>query len=244
MVKEVLMLVGQETRLYDELLVQLRSLFLKTRSPAYCTLRADVLMALHENAVVTLYSSDPCHKFTWCITACVREQTVDSKKARDMIASLEAVAQGSAVIWDIAMVLHDPYTAQTLAAAALRSLHECVNTSGLPADSEVLVAVSRLLALGARAWDLIHTEDCTMPVPPARLMTVFYPLLAALVVRDRLALVSAQRGVLDIPSSLWPWLVRAMLISWRYSVVSVDFPSEYLLFFHASSSLSLPPSCL
>ena len=53
-VTSVLNLIGQSTKLYDSFLVSLRSYFLKTMAPIYCTLRADVLMALHEAQISVL----------------------------------------------------------------------------------------------------------------------------------------------------------------------------------------------
>ena len=44
-------MVGHNVMLYDMLLQFLRTLFLRTRNVHYCTLRAEMLMALHEAEV-------------------------------------------------------------------------------------------------------------------------------------------------------------------------------------------------
>ena len=70
MVREVLTFVGLSTKLYDQFLVRLRSQLPKTRrDPAFCT-----------SLPPRPCTASSCHKFTWCIAACVREQLVDAKK--------------------------------------------------------------------------------------------------------------------------------------------------------------------
>ena len=49
-------------KLYDMVLQFLRTLFLRTRNVHYCTLRAELLMSLHELDVGDICSVDPCHK--------------------------------------------------------------------------------------------------------------------------------------------------------------------------------------
>lgn len=55
-------MVGKNVKLYDMVLQFLRTLFLRTRNVHYCTLRAELLMSLHELDVGDICSVDPCHK--------------------------------------------------------------------------------------------------------------------------------------------------------------------------------------
>merc|ERR1719464_1752372 len=57
-------MIGNNVKLYDITLQFLRTLFLRTRNVHYCTLRAELLMALHDLEVQDIISVDPCHKFT------------------------------------------------------------------------------------------------------------------------------------------------------------------------------------
>ena len=50
-VQKLTEMVGRNITLYDMLLQFLRTLFLRTRTIHYCTLRAEMLMALHEAEV-------------------------------------------------------------------------------------------------------------------------------------------------------------------------------------------------
>ena len=90
-VQSLVRMVGKNVRLYDMVLQFLRTLFVRTRCVHYCTLRAELLMALHDAEVTDITAMDPCHKFAWCLDACVRERHVDLKRARELHAFLDAM---------------------------------------------------------------------------------------------------------------------------------------------------------
>jgi hypothetical protein len=83
-VQKLATMLGRNVRLYDMVLQFLRTLFLRTKNPHYCTLRAELLMALHDLEVQEITNVDPCHKFTWCLDACIRERAVDAKRSREL----------------------------------------------------------------------------------------------------------------------------------------------------------------
>lgn len=47
-VQKLAHMIGQSVKLYDMVLQFLRTLFLRTKNIHYCTLRAELLMALHD----------------------------------------------------------------------------------------------------------------------------------------------------------------------------------------------------
>lgn len=65
-------MIGKNVKLYDMVLQFLRTLFLRTRNVHYCTLRAELLMSLHDLDITEICSVDPCHKVRrprwplWC----------------------------------------------------------------------------------------------------------------------------------------------------------------------------------
>ena len=61
-VQKLTRMVGKNVKLYDMVLQFLRTLFLRTRNVHYCTLRAELLMCLHDLDVGDICSVDPCHK--------------------------------------------------------------------------------------------------------------------------------------------------------------------------------------
>lgn len=41
--------------------------------------------------VQEIISVDPCHKFTWCLDACIRERNVDVKRSRELQGFLDSI---------------------------------------------------------------------------------------------------------------------------------------------------------
>ncbi|MBW02313.1 Negative elongation factor B, partial [Eschrichtius robustus] len=158
-VQRLTRMVGRNVKLYDMVLQFLRTLFLRTRNVHYCTLRAELLMSLHDLDVGDVCSVDPCHKFTWCLDACIRERFVDSKRARELQGFLDGVKKGQEqVLGDLSMILCDPFAINTLSLSTVRHLQELVGQELLPRDSPDLLLLLRLLALGQGAWDMIDSQ--------------------------------------------------------------------------------------
>ncbi|XP_008829423.1 negative elongation factor B [Nannospalax galili] len=184
-VQKLTQMVGKNVKLYDMVLQFLRTLFLRTRNVHYCTLRAELLMSLHDLDVSDICTVDPCHKFTWCLDACIRERFVDSKRARELQGFLDGVKKGQEqVLGDLSMILCDPFAINTLSLSTIRHLQELVSQEMLPRDSPDLLLLLRLLALGQGAWDLIDSQIFKEPKMEAELITKFLPMLMSFVVDD------------------------------------------------------------
>ncbi|XP_014385174.1 PREDICTED: negative elongation factor B [Myotis brandtii] len=184
-VQKLTQMVGKNVKLYDMVLQFLRTLFLRTRNVHYCTLRAELLMSLHDLDVGDICSVDPCHKFTWCLDACIRERFVDSKRARELQGFLDGVKKGQEqVLGDLSMILCDPFAINTLSLSTLRHLQELVGQETLPRDSPDLLLLLRLLALGQGAWDMIDSQVFKEPRMEVELITKFLPTLMSFVVDD------------------------------------------------------------
>nr|XP_058927779.1 negative elongation factor B isoform X4 [Kogia breviceps] len=184
-VQRLTRMVGRNVKLYDMVLQFLRTLFLRTRNVHYCTLRAELLMSLHDLDVGDICSVDPCHKFTWCLDACIRERFVDSKRARELQGFLDGVKKGQEqVLGDLSMILCDPFAINTLSLSTVRHLQELVGQELLPRDSPDLLLLLRLLALGQGAWDMIDSQVFKEPRMEVELVTRFLPTLMSFVVDD------------------------------------------------------------
>lgn len=132
-VQKLAHMIGNSVKLYDMVLQFLRTLFLRTRNVHYCTLRAELLMALHDLEVQDIISIDPCHKFTWCLDACIREKNVDIKRSRELQGFLDNVRRGQEqVLGDLSMTLCDPYAINFLATSAIKILHHLIHVEGMP----------------------------------------------------------------------------------------------------------------
>lgn len=96
-IQELVSMLGSSATLYNTLLQFLRTLFLRTQISHYCTLRADLLMTLHEKES-KLCELDRCRKFAWCLDACVRVGGVDAKKTRELYTFIEEQEAGDEIL--------------------------------------------------------------------------------------------------------------------------------------------------
>ncbi|XP_045193418.2 negative elongation factor B-like [Mercenaria mercenaria] len=185
-VQKLTHMVGKSVRLYDMVLQFLRTLFLRTRNMHYCTLRAELLMSLHDQEVNDICAVDPCHKFTWCVDACIREKFVDSKRARELQGFLDGIKRGQEfVLGDLSMILCDPYALNTVALSIMKALQHCINNDVLPRESSDMFLLLRMLGLGLGAWDMIDSQVFKEPKLEPVLVTKFLPTLAGTVVDDQ-----------------------------------------------------------
>uniref|UniRef100_UPI00358FE5E8 negative elongation factor B-like isoform X2 n=1 Tax=Myxine glutinosa TaxID=7769 RepID=UPI00358FE5E8 len=152
-------MIGRSMLLYDMVLQFLRPLFLRTCNLHYCTMRAELLMSLHDLEINEICSIDPCHKFTWCLDACIRERFVDAKRARELQGFLDGIKRGKEqVLGDLATILCDPFAVSTLAVSTMKILQELASQESLPRDSTDLLLLLRMLSLGLAAWDMIDSQ--------------------------------------------------------------------------------------
>ncbi|KAF1505574.1 Negative elongation factor B, partial [Megadyptes antipodes antipodes] len=207
-VQKLTQMIGKNVKLYDMVLQFLRTLFLRTRNVHYCTLRAELLMSLHDLEISEICTVDPCHKFTWCLDACIREKFVDNKRARELQGFLDGVKKGQEqVLGDLSMILCDPFAINTLALSTIRHLQDLVGQDTLPRESPDLLLLLRMLSLGQGAWDMIDSQVFKEPKMEAELITKFLPMLMSFVVDDHTfnvdqKLPSEEKGPIPYPSTI------------------------------------------
>ncbi|XP_055714897.1 negative elongation factor B-like [Phlebotomus papatasi] len=192
-VQKLANMIGNNVKLYDMVLQFLRTLFLHTRNVHYCTLRAELLMALHDLEVQDIISVDPCHKFTWCLDACIREKNVDIKRSRELQGFLDNIKRGQEqVLGDLSMTLCDPYSINFLATSAIKILQHLINNEGLARDNTILILLLRILALGLSAWVMIDSQEFKEPKLDSQVVTKFLPALMSLIVDDQVRHLTAR----------------------------------------------------
>uniref|UniRef100_A0A8W8L6M7 Negative elongation factor B n=1 Tax=Magallana gigas TaxID=29159 RepID=A0A8W8L6M7_MAGGI len=159
----------------------------------YCTLRAELLMALHDQEVNDICSIDPCHKFTWCVDACIRDKFIDSKRSRELQGFLDGIRRGQEfVLGDLSMVLCDPFSMNTVGLSMMRNLQHCLNNESLPRDSSEIVLLVRMMGLGLGSWDMIDSQLFREPKLESSLFTKFLPMISSLMVEDHTRVLSAK----------------------------------------------------
>ena len=59
-----------------------------------CHYRVEILMAIHDQEINEICSVDACHKFAWCVDACVREKNINPNRARELQGFLDGIRKG------------------------------------------------------------------------------------------------------------------------------------------------------
>merc|ERR1719511_309419 len=202
-VQKLAEMIGTNVKLYDMTLQFLRTLFLRTRNVHYCTLRSELLMALHDREVQDIIGVDPCHKFTWCLDACIREKNVDVKRSRELQGFLDAIRRGQEqVLGDLSMTLCDPFAINFLATAVMKIMNHQVANDALPRDNAILHLLLRMLGLGLSAWDMIDTQEFMEPKVDPQLITKFIPALMSLIVDDQVRSLNSKLPVDERESAI------------------------------------------
>nr|CAG4635344.1 EOG090X0363 [Artemia franciscana] len=192
-VQKLANMIGNNIKLYDMVLQFLRTLFMRSQNWHYCTLRSELLMALHDLEVHDIMSVDPCHKFTWCIDACLREKQVDAKRSRELQLFLDGIKKGQEqILGDISMVLGDPHVIFFLASFCLKICNNLINSETVPRDNTVLVLLLRLMALGLGSWQIISSQEFKEPRLEPSVVTKFVPALMSLIVDDQARALSVK----------------------------------------------------
>lgn len=198
-------MIGKNVKLYDMVLQFLRTLFLRTRNVHYCTLRAELLMSLHDLDISEICSVDPCHKFTWCLDACIREKFVDGKRARELQGFLDGVKKGQEqVLGDLSMILCDPFACNTLVLSIIKNIQELLSQDALPRDSSDLMLLLRMLSLGQGAWDMIDSQVFKEPRMDLEVVTRFLPAMMSVVVDDHIHVVEQKLPSEEKSSASYP----------------------------------------
>ncbi|ESO90747.1 hypothetical protein LOTGIDRAFT_227518 [Lottia gigantea] len=192
-VQKLVHMIGKNVKLYDMVLQFLRTLFLRTRNTHYCTLRAELLMAIHDLEVNEICSVDPCHKFTWCVDACIRERLVNANRARELQGFLDGLKKGQEfVLGDLSMILCDPFALNTISLSTMKVLQHCVNTDTLPRENIDLQLLIRMMALGLGAWNMIDSQCFKEPKLDASLFTKFIPMIVGMIVDDQIRVTASR----------------------------------------------------
>ncbi|XP_076806661.1 negative elongation factor B-like [Clavelina lepadiformis] len=192
-VKVLTEMIGKNIRLYDMVLQFLRTLFLKTHNVHYCSLRAEILMSLHDLEVTEVCSVDPCYKFTWCLDACIREHFVDVKRARELQGFLDSVRKGhEQVLGDLSMILCDPFAVNTMLCSVMKIIHDATLKETLPRHNTELSLLIRMLALGQSAWDIINKQVFKEPRVDSEITSKFIPSLMSLSLHDHIVTTRAK----------------------------------------------------
>lgn len=141
---------------------------------SYCTLRGELLMALHDMSS-ELTARDSSYKLAWGLDACLREGVIDTRRVReldsfllDMLSTDGRVTAtpvtGSDMLTldtrlrDASMIARDPWVLSTVTRSIWQQLQALIATEELPKNDETLRFLNGLLNLALNAPTLIKVE--------------------------------------------------------------------------------------
>ena len=82
-------IVGKNRKLYVEVIRLCRAQFENTGDDSVCSLRSQLLMALHDEGETDLCAADKCHRLAWLMDACIRDRYLDGRRLHEMGSILE-----------------------------------------------------------------------------------------------------------------------------------------------------------
>ncbi|KAG0347123.1 Cofactor of BRCA1 [Podila humilis] len=185
-IKILMDMIGGITTLYNYLGMYLRSLYVQTNDAVYCTLRFDLLMAMHEANMGSITNVDPCHELVWNLDACNRTMSMDERRVANIRKFFDKVGRDDPVHGDIAMILNDPFTSNMIASRLLDLLNEATQ-NGKPAQSEeILIWTATMLNLGAHARRIINSQKFRIPKVESIVTEKFLTMLTNCILDDTL----------------------------------------------------------
>ena len=212
----------------------------------YCTLRSDILMALHDKGEAKLYSSDDSHDFAWILDSAVRERKFDNGLAKDLEGILSKTRSGNNDAWiDQCMLLANPFVQHVILRSICDCIVESVRERKLPKEISKIHLLFRLLIMGSSALACIRDKTQCFSVNTIRtlgkkLIGMLCPWLSGVLVDSRLfdggALI--PRSSENVPSEVVDFMVsescaRKMVYAFVLSRIEAVQPFGLVLLFSA-----------
>lgn len=140
---------------------------------SYCTLRGELLMALHDMSS-ELTARDSSYKLAWGLDACLREGAIDTRRVRELDSFLLDMlsTDGRLTVTpvtgdmltldtrlrDASMIARDPWVLSTVTRSIWQQLQALIAAEELPKNDETLRFLNGLLNLALNAPILIKLE--------------------------------------------------------------------------------------
>ncbi|XP_065067620.1 negative elongation factor B-like [Rhopilema esculentum] len=236
-VKELATMIGKSIELYNLLLQFLRTLFLRTKEVHYCSLRAEILMAFHDADITEIRAVDPCHKFAWCLDACIREKNPDSRRLKELRAFIDGMKKGEEeIIGDVAMIACDPFAVNTLATSILSLCSRMIKTESLPRATPDILFLVRIFTLSLSAWEMISKQQYKEPPLNNDIITRFLPSLASLMLEEQIHAISEKishhSSKVNLPNVFLEYVKDnfiAATLGWYYIIYLIQHAKRTML---------------
>ncbi|KAI6189630.1 hypothetical protein M3Y97_00029500 [Aphelenchoides bicaudatus] len=200
-IKELLTMIGAHEKLYQKLQRVLRERFVETAGCFhYCSLRLELLMAIHDVNLDYATKIDQAHDLAWCLDACIRDHHIDVHQVAKLKALLDRKKLTDQNVGDASFVLADSHTVHFLCSTVVKIIYDyarkCV---GLPRENAALLILLRLLYLGTSALNFASGEILEHNASITSCLTRFLPLVSQYMARNflRAELARAPSDVIE-----------------------------------------------
>ncbi|KAJ2395795.1 hypothetical protein GGI23_004169 [Coemansia sp. RSA 2559] len=155
--------IDADLQLYMQTLGMVRARFLETNSPAFGTLRLDLVMTMHENDVAEITRNDVCHGLAWWLDACIMKQAMDERRVIELQKYFDGIDPENAPYGEIALILSSPYSRHILAQYIFFILEDIAPNAEVSTRYSDLTWPSLVLRIGLLAHDLLSQEHPKLP---------------------------------------------------------------------------------
>lgn len=174
--------IQDSLHLYETAVQVFRDVFASSRNFLVCVLRQDLLMSMHDRNVSSILSKDSCYKASWCLDACIRENTLDDRRAEELKSlylSMRDNEKNYNIVGDLAMVLAHPFVVNLFVGEILKELKKVGMLHAAPKDSEKLRFLTAFLVLGNSSHRILRDKKAKFPKAGSTVFKGLYPLLAS-----------------------------------------------------------------
>ncbi|KAI1720565.1 cofactor of BRCA1 (COBRA1) domain-containing protein [Ditylenchus destructor] len=189
-IQQLISMVGERESLYTRITEVIRERYVKTGDALYCSLRLELLMAVHDFNVDYAVKFDACHDFAWCLDACLMQKHLDSQQTSKLKALLLDTSKKSKVMSDLGIIASDPHVVHFLCSMVIKVLKDIASSGNyLPRDHVPLYLLMKILYLGASRESAKYEDPSDSDYVPQfsvnqECITKFLPALVSMITED------------------------------------------------------------
>ncbi|KAG2187642.1 hypothetical protein INT44_005332 [Umbelopsis vinacea] len=184
-VQQLIEIIGRDVKLYTMFTEMIRIVFLSTPHPILSTLKFDVLMRLHEDDVREIYDRDPCHKLTWTLNTCIRNQSLDSARINKIRECFDDAKREPKLYADFALILMDPATTELLSKFIVKWIRMSVDENAPQNLEEQWQWAARMLNLGHHAHNIAMSGKYKPPKMDREVYSQLWNTIGSLILEEQ-----------------------------------------------------------
>lgn len=193
--------IGNSVFLYNLTLQFIRTLWLKSGQSNYCSLRYDLLMSFHDSDIIIIKNADLCHKFNWCLDACLKvghsNSTIHEKYLKEFSDIIDALVKEDRQIYsEIGFILSDCYCRKFINNSIASQIFICIEQLILPQDNEQLFLLLKISYLAQSGYFMLRNNSIMDIEISDAIIKVIIPLLGSIIIS------SSNQLDLNDPSTL------------------------------------------